>query len=130
MGLGGKVLDRHAPGMSAPVAAIRVKRKLTNRLIAARDAPRLGPHMIMDMVLIVGDGALVQGREDVITAFGAEFANPSLLSCVHTTEAVQVAEDEGPAAEHGRCVGTWTGGVEISGDCGLAPDPRSMAPRP
>ena len=67
------------------------------------------------MVLIVGDGALVQGREDVITAFGAEFANPSFLSYVRTTEAVEVSEDEERAAEHGRWVGTWTGGIEISG---------------
>ncbi len=78
-GPGWKVFDRHAVRISASVAAIRAKRKLTNRLIAARDATRLGPHRIVDMVLIVGDGALVQGREDVTTAFGAEFANPSFL---------------------------------------------------
>ena len=37
--------------------AIRARRKLTNRLIAAHDAARLRPHKSEDMVVIVGDGS-------------------------------------------------------------------------
>lgn len=101
--------------MPAPDTAIRAKRKLTNRLIAAHDAERLRPHLVADMLLIAGDGALIQGADAVIAAFAAQFADPAFLAYERTTDTVDLAADARRAAETGRWVGRWTGGVEMSG---------------
>jgi len=101
--------------MPAPDIAIRAKRKLTNRLIAAHDAQRLRPHLTDDMLLIVGDGDLIQGADAVVAAFAGQFADPAFVAYVRTTEAVVLADDGQRAAESGRWVGAWTGGAEISG---------------
>ena len=101
--------------MPSPDIAIRAKRKLTNRLIAAHDAARLRPHLTDDMLLIVGDGALVQGAEAVVAAFAAQFADPGFLDYVRTPATVEVAADGRRAAETGRWVGRWKGGTEMSG---------------
>jgi ketosteroid isomerase-like protein len=101
--------------MPAPDAAIRAKRKLTNRLIAAHDAQRLRPHLTDDMLLIVGDGGLITGAEAVVAAFAAQFADPDFVTYVRTTETVELAADGARAAETGRWVGRWKGGVEVSG---------------
>ena len=46
--------------MTAPEDAIRARRKLTNRLIAAHDAPRLRPFFVADVKLIrKADGGVV-----------------------------------------------------------------------
>ena len=84
-------------------------------MIAAHQAGRLRPHMTDDMVLIVGDGGLIQGADAVVAAFAGEFADPAFVSYVRTTETVEVAADGRRAAETGRWVGTWKGGVEVSG---------------
>ena len=101
--------------MTAPGAAIRAKRKLTNRLIAAHDALRLRPHLTDDMLLIVGDGGLIQGADAVVSAFASQFADTALIGYVRTTDTVEVAADGRRAAETGRWVGRWKGGAEMSG---------------
>ena len=101
--------------MLTPDAAIRAKRKLTNRLIAAHDAERLRPHLTDDMLLIVGDGGLIQGADAVVAAFAGQFADPAFVAYVRTTETVEPAADGHRAAETGRWVGRWKGGVEMSG---------------
>jgi ketosteroid isomerase-like protein len=101
--------------MPMPDGAIRAKRKLTNRLIAAHDASRLRPHLADDMLLIVGDGALIQGADAVVAAFAGQFADPGFIDYVRTTETVELAGDGERAAETGRWVGRWKGGVEVSG---------------
>lgn len=101
--------------MSDPDAAIRAKRKLTNRLIAAHDAQRLRPHLTDDMLLIVGDGALIAGADAVVAAFAAQFADTAFVTYVRTTDTVDLAADGRRAAETGRWVGTWKGGVAMSG---------------
>jgi ketosteroid isomerase-like protein len=101
--------------MPAPDVAVRAKRKLTNRLIAAHEAARLRPHVTDDMLLIAGDGELIQGADAVVAAFAAQFADPTFVTYVRTTETVEVAADGRRAAETGRWVGTWKGGVEMSG---------------
>jgi ketosteroid isomerase-like protein len=101
--------------MPSPEDAIRAKRKLTNRLIAAHDAARLRPHLTDDMLLIVGDGALIEGAEAVTAAFASQFADPSFVDYVRTTETVEVAADGDRAAETGRWIGRWKAGVEIRG---------------
>src|SRR6185312_15893680 len=99
--------------MPLPDGALRAKRKLTNRLIAAHDAARLRPHLADDMLLIVGDGDLIQGAEAVVAAFAAQFADPSFIAYVRTTETIELAGDGRRAAETGRWVGAWKGGVEV-----------------
>ena len=106
---------RSSPGMTSPDAAIRAKRKLTNRLIASRDAARLRPHLTDDMLLIVGDGDLIQGADAVVAAFAAQFADPAFIAYVRTTDSVELAEDGRRAAETGHWVGQWKSGVEMSG---------------
>ena len=101
--------------MLAPEIAIRAKRKLTNRLIAAHDAERLRPHLSDDMLLIVGDGGLIQGADAVVAAFAGQFADAAFITYVRTTDSVEVASDGARAAESGRWVGTWKDGIEISG---------------
>jgi ketosteroid isomerase-like protein len=101
--------------MPAPEVAIRAKRKLTNRLIAAHDAQRLRPHLTDDMLLIVGDGDLIRGADAVVAAFATQFADPAFVAYVRTTDAVEIADDGRRAAETGRWVGAWKGGVEVSG---------------
>ena len=101
--------------MRAPDAAIRAKRKLTNRLIAAHDAARLRPHLTDDMLVIVGDGGLIQGADAVVAAFAGQFADAAFVTYVRTTDTVEIAADGARAAETGRWVGTWKGGVEMSG---------------
>jgi len=101
--------------MPSPEDAIRARRKLTNRLIAAHDAPRLRPHMTEDIVVIVGDGSLIEGADAVVAAFAGQFADKAFIAYVRTTETVDIANDGQRASETGRWVGQWKGGVEMSG---------------
>ena len=101
--------------MPSPDVAIRAKRKLTNRLIATHEAERLRPHLTADVLLIVGDGGLIQGADAVIAAFASQFADPAFIAYVRTTDTVELADDARRAAETGRWVGRWKGGVEIGG---------------
>ena len=93
--------------MPSPEDAIRARRKLTNRLIAAHDAARLRPHMTEDMVVILGDGSLIEGVDAVIDAFAGQFADKAFIAYVRTTETVEIAGDGQRASETGRWVGQW-----------------------
>ncbi len=95
--------------------ALRARRKLTNRLIAAHQAARLRPFFTDDACVIVGDGAVILRADAVIEAFAAQFADPAFVTYERTTERVEIAADGARAAEHGRWVGTWRGGATISG---------------
>jgi ketosteroid isomerase-like protein len=101
--------------MPRPDGAIRAKRKLTNRLIAAHEPARLRPHLADDMLLIVGDGDLIRGADAVVAAFASQFADPAFIAYVRTTDTVELADDGHRAAETGRWVGNWKGGAEVSG---------------
>ena len=101
--------------MPAPDVAIRAKRKLTNRLIAAHDAARLRPHLTDDMQLIAGDGGVISSADAVVAAFASQFAEPGFVAYVRTTDTVEIADDGERAAETGRWVGRWTGGAEVGG---------------
>ena len=90
--------------MTSPDAAIRARRKLTNRLIAAHDAGRLRPFLHADANVIVGDGGLIMGAEAVIQAFSTQFRDPSFETYERVTEAVAVDDLGARAAE----TGSWT----------------------
>ncbi|WP_296600327.1 DUF4440 domain-containing protein [Phenylobacterium sp.] len=92
---------------TAPEDAIRARRKLTNKLIAGHEAARLKPFFLPDVKLIVGDGDLILGAEQVVAAFAAQFADPAFKTYVRETEAVALDRDGARAAEHGRWTGVW-----------------------
>ena len=91
--------------MIAADAAIRARRKLTNKLIAAHEGERLRPFFLPDVNLIVGDGGLILGADAVIEAFAAQFRDPGFKTYLRETEAVSVDAAGLRAAESGR----WTG---------------------
>lgn len=101
--------------MTTPQDAIAARRKLTNKLIAAKDAPRLRPFFDPRVTLIAGDGSLLLGAEDVLAAFASQFADRGFVAYVRSTEQIELNADATRAAEHGRWVGTWKDAPEQSG---------------
>lgn len=93
--------------MPSPDDAIRARRKLTNKLIAAHEAERLRPFFAPDVKLIVGDGDLILGADAVIQAFAGQFAEPGFIAYVRETEAVELDAAGARAAERGRWTGRW-----------------------
>jgi hypothetical protein len=91
--------------VTAPADAVRARRKLTNRLIAAHEAERLRPFFVADVNLIVGDGGMILGVDAVIEAFAAQFRDPGFKTYLRETETVSVDAAGLRAAEAGR----WTG---------------------
>lgn len=96
--------------MTTPEDAIRARRKLTNRLIAAHDATRLRPFFAADIKLIVGDGGLILGVDAVIQAFAGQFADPAFGTYRRETELVQLDAEGARAAETGRWTAFWASG--------------------
>ena len=95
--------------MTAPEDAIRARRRLTNKIIAAHEAARLKPFFAPDVRLIAGDGALILGADAVVQAFGAQFADPNFVAYVRTPDRVELDAAGERAAEHGRWVADWKG---------------------
>ena len=93
-------------GVIGPEAAIAARRRLTNKLIAAREAARLRPFFLADARLITGDGGLILGADAIVEAFAAQFREPTFVPYVRTPERIEPDGDGGRAAETGR----WTGG--------------------
>lgn len=95
--------------MTAPADAIRARRKLTNRLIAAHDAARLRPFLYADATMVTGDGSLIVGAQAIVQAFAGQFADPDFVHYVRTTAEVEVDQAGGRAAESGRWTALWRG---------------------
>jgi ketosteroid isomerase-like protein len=109
--------------MTAPQDAIAARRKLTNKLIAGKDARRLAPFFAPDIKVIVGDGSLILGARDVLEAFASQFADPAFVAYVRTTDRIELDAAGDRAAEHGTWVGTSrrrkgrpTPAADLSGD--------------
>lgn len=94
----------------APEDAVRARRKLTNKLIAAHDAARLRPFFIEDARLIAGDGGLIVGASAIIEAFAGQFRDPEFRTYVRETERVELDQDGQRAAESGRWTADWARG--------------------
>jgi hypothetical protein len=92
--------------VTSPEDAIRATRRLTNHLIAAREAARLRPFFVADARLITGDGGLILGAEATVEAFAAQIREPGFKAYVRTPDTVELDQDRARAAETGR----WTGG--------------------
>lgn len=95
--------------MTTPEDAIRARRRLTNKIIAAHEAQRLKPFFAPDARLIAGDGALILGADAIVQAFAGQFADPDFRTYVRNTEKVELDLAFERAAEHGRWVADWTG---------------------
>lgn len=79
--------------MMTPEDAIRARRRLTNKIIAAHDAPRLRPFPDPAVKLIAGDGGLIQGVDQVVQAFAAQFQDPGFVTYIRETDTVTVDQD-------------------------------------
>ena len=101
--------------MTTPTDAIAARRKLTNKLIAAKDAARLRPFFDPRMTLIAGDGSLLLGAEDILAAFASQFADRGFIAYVRMTEQIDLNAEGTRAAERGRWVGSWKDAAEQSG---------------
>lgn len=95
--------------MTAPADAIRARRKLTNRLIAAHDAARLRPFLYADATMVTGDGSLIVGAPAIVQAFAGQFADPDFVHYVQTPGEVDLDQAGGRAAESGRWTALWRG---------------------
>lgn len=95
--------------MTSPADAIRARRKLTNRLIAAHDAARLRPFLHPDMTVIAGDGSRLVGAATVLEAFAAQFADPAFVTYERTPDTVELDQAQVRAAESGRWRALWRG---------------------
>jgi hypothetical protein len=93
----------------SPADAVEARRRLTNKLIAAKDASRLRPFFATATQVIVGDGDLILGVDAVIDAFAGQFRDPDFIDYVRTPELIEPDEAETRAAERGRWVGRWKG---------------------
>jgi len=96
--------------MTTPEDAIRARRRLTNKLIAAHDAVRLAPFFAADARLIGGEGGLLLGRDAILKAFAQQFADPSFGDYIRTPQTVEIDHNGARAAETGEWVAHWAGG--------------------
>jgi hypothetical protein len=87
--------------------AIRARRRLTNKFIAAHEAPRLAPFFAADANLIGGEGGLIVGARAIVQAFAAQFAAPDFMAYERTPVTVTPDMDQARAAERGTWVGRW-----------------------
>jgi hypothetical protein len=93
--------------VTTPEDAIRARRRLTNKLIASHEAGRLRPFLDPEVKVIVGDGGLITGADQVIKAFQAQFADPAFITYERTPVEVEFDQAGERAAESGRWVGSW-----------------------
>jgi len=100
---------------TAPEDAIRARRRLTNKLIATHEAGRLKPFFAPDVKLIVGDGGLILGVEQVVAAFAGQFVDPAFVTYIRETEEVDLDAAGERAAETGRWIADWKGQPEMGG---------------
>lgn len=95
--------------------AIRARRAATNRLIAEHKAAMLRPFFAQGAVVIVGDGALIEGADAIIAAFAAQFGEAGFNTFERVTETIDIASGGVRAAETGRWTGRWLGRPDVTG---------------
>lgn len=95
--------------MPSPEDAVRARRRLTNKLIAAHDAARLRPFLAADVQMTTGDGTLILGADALVEAFAGQFADPAFVTYVRETGTVELDQAGARAAESGRWTALWKG---------------------
>ncbi|NBB13806.1 DUF4440 domain-containing protein [Caulobacter sp. SLTY] len=93
--------------MTTAEDAIRARRRLTNKFIAAHAAPRLAPFFAAEANLIGGEGGLIVGAPAIVAAFAAQFVDPSFIAYERTAGEITLDMDGARAAERGTWVGRW-----------------------
>jgi ketosteroid isomerase-like protein len=93
--------------MTTAEDAIRSRRRLTNKFIAAHQAERLAPFFATDANLIGGEGGLIVGAQAIVAAFTAQFAEPSFVTYERTPGEIALDMDGARAAESGSWIGRW-----------------------
>jgi hypothetical protein len=97
--------------MTTPQDAIRARRRLTNRFIAAHQADRLRPFFDPAANLTGGEGGLIVGAAGIVAAFQAQFADPDFIAYVRTPGEITLDHEGMRAAEAGTWTGTWRQGA-------------------
>jgi ketosteroid isomerase-like protein len=100
--------------MTASEDAIRARRRLTNKLIASREAERLRPFFLEDACLIAGDGGMILGADAIVEAFAGHFCQPGFVPYVRTPQSVELDDAGTRAAEVGRWTGAATSGAYMA----------------
>jgi len=95
--------------------AIRTRRRLTNKLIAQKNAAKLGAFFDRAAKVIVGDGDLILGAAQVVEAFAAQFRDPAFVTYERTCEDVQLDDAGERAAEFGQWVALGQDGPTAAG---------------
>lgn len=96
--------------------AVRARRRLSNKFIAAHEAARLKPFFLPDARVIAGDGSLIVGAAAIVEAFAGQFAEPGFVAYERTTTRVALDAASERAAEHGTWIGRWRARPGLTGD--------------
>jgi ketosteroid isomerase-like protein len=99
---------------TAPDDAIRARRKLTNKLIAARDAARLRPFFTANAKVIPGNGGLIVGADAIVQAFAEQFRQSDFKAYLRTTDTVELDDSGQRAAETGHWAGNDMSGTYLA----------------
>lgn len=94
---------------------IRARRRMSNEAIAKHDAAKLRGFFAADVKVIVGDGSLIQGADDLIAAFKGQFKDPDFVTYVRSPSTITLDASGERAAEEGRWAATWHGQTGLSG---------------
>lgn len=100
--------------MTSAEDAIRARRRLTNKIIRAREASRLRPFFAPDAQLIAGDGGLILGADAIVEAFATQFREPGFDAYVRSPERVEIDATGDRAAEIGRWTGAGVSGAYMA----------------
>lgn len=97
--------------VDSPDLAIRARRAVFNRALAAADLSAIGPLLTRDCVLVAGtDSALLSGRKAQLLAWKREFAAADRTVYTRIPDRIEVSPVAPIALEHGH----WQG-VSLSG---------------
>lgn len=94
---------------------IRARRRMSNEAIAKHDAAKLRGFFAADVKVIVGDGSLIQGVDNLIAVFKGQFKDPDFVNYLRTPATITLDASGERAAEEGRWVATWHGQTGLSG---------------
>jgi ketosteroid isomerase-like protein len=111
-----------APGVRAQppldAEAIRRARALSNAAIARHDTAGIAATMMSDVQILTSTSDHVDGRDQYMRRFAAQFQQRPDVRYVRTPDSVAVYQAWGMASESGRWEGQWTeprGRVRIGG---------------
>lgn len=99
-------------GAAVSDLAVKIRRRRSNEAIAAHDAGLLEDFFLPGVTVIAGDGSVMTGRDQVMAAFRAQFAEPGFITFARTSLSVTLDQEGTRASESGKWVGSWDEGAE------------------